>query len=964
MKASRRHALAKAIQLSLLIGLPGFAAAQDAAPAREATTLDTVQVTGTRIKKAEIESQVPVQTLTREDIERTGLTSIGDVVQELTGSGSSFNGKRNASGNDGFPSDGGGVGAGATTVDLRHLGSKRVLVLVDGIRWVNESSASGVGSSTDLNTIPLAIVERIEVLEDGASSLYGSDAIAGVVNIITRRNFDGFQLTTNFGQYTEGDGTSRGLDFAYGGSSDRATWFLGASYTKQDEVSSSDRERSRFPVPGTGLALGSSRVPGGRIAFTAPDGRKYDLVANAGQSNPTYTPGQAPCSAGVPRTDGFHCFGSNDPFNFAPFNYVLSPSERKGVFGQFRFDINDKVRWYARALLNRRDSENRAAPEPIDLGPGAGNEFAANVVIPVNHPFNPFGVQLDSSNLSILRRRPVEGGPRRFEQQVDTWFVGTGLEGTFDVGERAWFWDANLASSRNKAEQTNRGSYNAKNIATAMGDPAICAATPGCTPLNIFGYNTITPAMLKWISPVLHDRSENKLQQATFNLSGDLFEMWAGPLSFATGYEYRKYEGSYRPDPITVRGEYNGVPSLPTQGEYDVNEVYVELNVPLFKDSAFGKGLDLSLAGRYSDYSTFGGEFTPKYGLRWQVADELLLRGTYAEGFRAPSIGELFGSQSRADVGMIDPCLIGSNGAPPTGNAANCAAQGVNPGTRQVDPQISVLTGGNPNLEPERSTSFSLGFVWSPSILEDSAIAKRVDIEGTFYSHRIEGAIQAIDPQTQLNLCVQTLSPEFCGGIQRNPITDQIDGFANFLGNLSVIKTDGWDIDVFWTLPETRFGQFKLIWQNTIVGNYEAVGADGSLQPLQVGRLVSDPVTRSIPEWTSNATLEWSYGHWNASWTARHISQLVEDCGDAADFAVCKNDPQTGQNRLGATTFHDFQVGYRFDVLKGLQLQAGMNNVFGKDPPVCLACNLNGFDGSTYDLPGGGYYYLRADLRF
>ena len=199
MKALRRQTLAKAIQWSLLIALPGFAAAQAPPTGEAATTLDRVQVTGSRIKKAELEGQVPVHTLTRADIERTALTSVGDVVAQITASGSSFNRTRNASGNDGFPSDGGGTGAGATTVDLRNLGTKRVLVLVDGMRWVNESSASGVGGATDLNTIPLAIVERIEVLEDGASSLYGSDAIAGVVNIITRRNFDGAQVTLNYG---------------------------------------------------------------------------------------------------------------------------------------------------------------------------------------------------------------------------------------------------------------------------------------------------------------------------------------------------------------------------------------------------------------------------------------------------------------------------------------------------------------------------------------------------------------------------------------------------------------------------------------------------------------------------------------------------------------------------------------------------------------------------------------------
>ncbi|WP_119719155.1 TonB-dependent receptor domain-containing protein [Cognatilysobacter tabacisoli] len=967
MNVLRRKTLAKAIQLSLLISLPGLAAAQDApAPAAanpQATTLDTVTVTGSRIKKAEVEGQVPVRTLSREDIERTGLTSIGDVVQQITGSGSGFNRTRNASGNDGFPSDGGGTGAGSTTVDLRNLGTKRVLVLVDGMRWVNESSASGVGAAVDLNTIPLAIVERIEVLEDGASSLYGSDAIAGVVNVITRRNFDGAQITLNYGQYEPGDGQSTGVDLAWGGLSDRASWFVGASYYDQEEVASKDRARTRDPVFGTGLALGSSRVPGGRFRFVDPrNGGAYDLVTDPTLSNPTYTPGLPNCtSAGADRADGFRCWlASRDAFNYAPFNLTQTPSERAGLFGQFRFDVAENVNWYARALVNRRESLNQAAPEPIDLGPGSGTAFASNVVIPVNHPFNPFGFQLDSSNILTIRRRPTEGGPRLFGQQVDTTYFGTGLEGAFDVGARSWFWDVNASYSTNEAEQENRGSYNIKNIVTALGDPAVCAATAGCTPLDIFGFNTITQEMLAYISPVFRDRSENTLTQATANLSGDLFDGWAGAVSFATGYEYRKYEGSYDPDPQTVRGEYNGVPSLPTSGEYDVNEVFVELNVPLMADSSWGKKLELNVAGRYSDYSTFGGEFVPKYGLRWQVADELMLRGTFAEGFRAPSIGELYGLGTRFDANIVDPCL-GSNYA---ANAANCAALGVAPGQPQFDPQISVETGGVETLEPERSQSFSLGFVWTPSLFENSAVARRVDIEGTFYKHRIEGAIQAPDPQTQLNLCVQTLDPQYCNGIVRNGATDQIESFSNFLANFNVIKTDGWDFDVFWTLPESSLGDFKVSWQNSWVGNYEAVGGDGSRQPLAVGLLVSDPVTRSIPKWQSTGTLEWNLNNWSAAWTARHISDLVESCGDAADFPICRNNPAPGLNRLGSTTFHDVQVGYKFDWMKGLQLLVGANNVFGKDPPVCLSCNLNSFDGSTYDLPGGGFYYVRADLRF
>ena len=959
MKRPHRHWLASAVHLTVSLLVAGGAFAQVADDAPPVTTLEGVQVTGTRIRTAELEGQVPVQVVGRAEIERSGLGSIGEVLQQLTASGSALNARFNSSGNFGFPPDGSGVGAGSAQVDLRHLGAKRVLVLVDGIRWVNESSASGVGSATDLNTIPLALVERIEVLKDGASSLYGSDAIAGVVNIITRREYDGTQVTMNYGQYGRGDGASRGFDLAWGRSGPRTSLFLGASYVKQDGVDARDRAQSRWPVPGTGLAFGSSATPDGRFVFVDPlTGASQDLVPNAGAGTPAYDG-----SAGCQRSDGYHCFGSDDRYNYAESNLLLTPSERKGVFGQFRYFFNDDVQWYLKALGNRRESSNRAAPEPIFLGAdaGTGNPLADAIVVSALNPYNPFGFDLDSaSNLVLIGRRPVEGGPRLYRQTVDTQYLASGFVGTFESPGRTWFWDVNAMYSRNDAEQVNTGSYDLYNINLALGDPAACAAVAGCVPLDIFGgAGSITPDMLRWIQPVVRDRSRNTLGLFTANLTSDLVRLPAGPVSFATGVEYRRYEGWYRPDALTVAGHYNGVPSLPTSGAYNVKEAYLELNVPLLGDSALGDALDLSLAGRYSDYSTFGSEFTPKYGLRWQLSHDLVLRATWAEGFRAPTIGELYGSAARADLQLSDPCSVGLGGTAPRGDAAHCAALGVPAGYQQANSQISVTTGGNRGLDAERSRSFSAGFVWSPWFGSNTPWSQRFDLGVTFYRHHVDGAIQAIDAQTQLDLCVDTLDPLYCDGIGR-AASGGINGFDNRLTNLGSIRTDGWDVELGWILPETAAGRFRLDWQNTFVGRYEATGAAGQRQPQRPGWEVVDS---AIPEWTSNIALAWSRGHWNASWSARRISALREACGDAVAFAVC-SDRQAGINRLPAVTYHDLQLGYRVDWLKGMQLTAGVNNAFDKDPPVCLSCSLNGYDASTYDIPGGRYGYLRADLKF
>lgn len=966
MNPIRRSRLSAAVTTALLLGVVPLAAFGQEASQENAKTLDRVEVTGSRIKKAELEGLSPVQMITRADIDRSGLTSIGDVLQQITASGSGLNTKFNSSGNFGFPPDGGGVGAGSTTVDLRHLGAKRVLVLVDGLRWVSESSASGVSTATDLNTIPMSIVDHIEVLEDGASSLYGSDAIAGVVNIITKKNFEGAQIDASWGAYDGKDGDTKTANLTWGAQTDKARFMLAASYTKSDAISSNSTEQSRFPVPGTGLTFASSATPNGRFIFIDPRCPLTDLdddgVPETNFCNITTPNGQSfpngPLFTGG-NDDDFIGFSTANRFNFSAFNLLLTPSERKSVFTNIDYDISERVRWKTKFLYNNRQSTNQAAPEPIFLGPdaGTGNPLADNITISADNPFNPFGVNLGPDNLILLGRRPIEGGPRIFKQDVDTWYFSTGLEGDFDVGDRVFYWDVNAVRSENKADQTTFGSYNLAHINQGLGPIANC--TGSCVPLNLFGGpGTLTPEMLRFIGADLTDKSENNLTLWSANLSGDLFNLPAGAVSFAAGYEYRKNNGSFQPDALIVAGESNGVPALPTRGTIEVNEFYGELNIPLLEGIAFAKRLELNLATRYSDYDTSGGTTNNKVGLRWQVSDELLIRGTFAEGLRAASVGELFGSASRFDATLDDPCLIGLDGSPPEGSAANCAALGVPAGAAQANSQISVTTGGNPELNPETSDSYSAGFVWSPGFATNTWWSERVDYEVTWYRHELSGAIQAIDAQTQLDLCVNTLNPEFCNGITRAS-TGGINGFANRLVNLGQITTEGWDFKFNWLLPEKSFGQFGLNWSTTYVDTYKAVGANGAVQPRKVGVEVNDS---AIPEWTSNLATTWHKDAFSASWVMRYISDLTEDCGDAASFDVCSNQADA-TNHLGSVVYHDFQASWNADYLGGFKVSVGVNNVFDKKAPNCLSCSLNGFDASTYDL-AGQYVYGRVQVNF
>src|SRR5690606_30462397 len=338
------------------------------------------------------------------------------------------------------------------------------------------------------------------------------------------------------------------------------------SWTEQKVIDSTRWEHASVPIPGTVLTFGSSATPNGRFIFVDP---------NTGEVQNITTPNGSYFPNGARYPDDFIGFGTPNRFNFAEYNLMLTPNERKGVFGQARYNVTDNITWYVRTLYNNRKSLNQAAPEPIFLGPdaGTGNPYADDIFISASNPYNPFGFDLVSSgpgaNLIMIGRRPVEGGPRRFHQDVDTWYVATGLEGAFEAGHRSFFWDLNLVASDNKAQQTNYGSYNIRRINLALGPVEACHADPQCVPLDIFnGVGSITPKMRAYILPIVRNESENSLRQISANLPGDLFDLPAGPLAFATGFEHRKQEGWYRPDALTVAGEYNGVPSLPTSGAY------------------------------------------------------------------------------------------------------------------------------------------------------------------------------------------------------------------------------------------------------------------------------------------------------------------------------------------------------------------------------------------------------------
>jgi len=918
---------------------PADAPETPASTAEEPTSGGDIIVTGSRIRRDPLSQDAPIVFVDQEDIAKTGLNSITDVLQRLPSAGGGLNTKFNNSGNFGNPPDGGGVGAGAAEIDLRYLGSKRTLVLVDGLRFVNAASASGVPGSVDLNAIPESMIERIEVLQDGASAIYGSDAIAGVVNIITKRRQKGLIATAQLGGYDDGDGFSQNYQISWGNGGDGPTQFVvGANYVKQDPISSGDRKISLFPTPGatacdsscsSGTPLGRFIVLGNDLTLRGPViGRP--IIFNP--ANPT-----------DPASD-FKAFTTADRFNFAPFNFILTPLERYGAFANFKQELGEAMNFSAKVIWNRRNSKNQAAPLPLFVGPDAGNgNLLDTIVIDVTNPFNPFGQTLGPGTFNFIGRRVIEGGPRRYNQKVDTAYGTATLDGNFNLGGRDWYWDINGIVGRNKAKQRMLGNINAANLQLALGPVASC--TGSCVPFNIFGgVGSITPAMLDFVSFVQNDSSEQKLWGASANVSGSLLDLPGGPLGLAVGLEHRDLKGRFDPDPVVEAGLGSDIPALPTKGGYNVDEAYAELNAPLLADRPFFELLELNGAVRFSDYSSSGSTTTFKAGANWKPINDLRFRGSWSEGFRAPTIGELFGTPSRFDQEIVDPCSAVGGVIPPA-VAANCIAQGVPPGGTYVqnNPQISVITGGNENLKPETSKGWNLGAVYSPGFIP------RFSVEANYYNIKVKGAIQAVNANTTLQQCVVNNDPNACALVTRTA-SGQIANIQGLLNNIAAIKTEGLDVNLAYRTALASWGTLGFTFNNTFLFNFDVfVPTATGIQKISREGTEQGSPDQAFPKHKAIAILDWNGTNVGASLTGRYIKSVRES--EAAD------------NKLNSRFYTDLQLRFfapSFADNFGFAL--GVNNLFDKDPPGCISCGLNNFDPTTYDVPGR-YLYARATLK-
>ncbi len=906
---------AKAVRVGLLaaattsVAFSGLVFAEEQG---DGAKVERITVTGSRIKRADMETSSPVTIIDASAIIASGATSIDDVLQKMTASGGAMT---NAAVNNGS--------GGNARVNLRGLGSNRTLVLVNGRRMI--ASGTGAASSVDLNTIPVSMIQRIEVLKDGASAVYGTDAIAGVVNIILKRDFDGFEMNVQTGMSGQGDADETSIDFTIGNTFDKGNIVINAQYTKRGEASQADRSFSECPITETSdgseiYCGGSSYSQGGHIwgdrnhgiegtgedgAYAIGDSGYYGHYVAGDNGKPKFEyldPNKTEADLSG-RGGEYHDFTNDDKYNYSKDSYLSTPMERLNLSFSGTYELSDSIMFFSEAMYSKRWSEQQMAPQPI--WNSTAWAYDSTWMTKELEGLVQEGEKLDYG------RRVVESGTRDFAQVVDTIRLVVGLEGEFENG---WTWDASYNKGKNDSVDTTANLHNLGSINDAVlakeFDPFLQSSWEG---------ESIAPYIYTEVNS-----GGSELDIAAASLSGEIFELPAGIVGFAAGYEYRKESAHYTPDSLTSQGLANDPRVEPTAGSFDVNEVYAELAIPLLSDLPLAQQVDLSAAIRYFDYSTFGSDNTWKLGLTWRMTDDLMVRGGMSTAFRAPTVNELFGGKS------------------PSFDQIKHAA------TEQTQAQVTV--GGNPNLTPEEADITTLGLVYSPSFVE--GLSFTVD----YFDIQISNTITAVDSNYVANQCLDA------NGIKINTETAlcqssniEIDGtgrisFDNGLQNIGQTNTAGYDINVAYV-----FEGFGLDWKagldTSILDTYEEFDQDGVAVDYR-GYITGG--TGAYAKLKTNFNLSAAGDNWSATYEVRYI--------DGMDSFACKDSPsECYAPSVDSIFYHDLSATY--DVTNTVRLSGGVNNIFDQEPPYYSGNNDSNTDPYTYDVLGR-YFFVRASVRF
>ena len=927
---------------------------------------DLIVVTGSRIAKKDFISNSPVVTIGAEQFDLTGTVNTESLLNTLP---QVVPGLDRTSNNP---------GGGIATVDLRGLGTARTLVLVNGQRFIPTTG----GGTVDINNIPTALVKDVEVVTGGASAVYGSDAVAGVVNFVLKDDFEGFEGSTGYEITERGDAEIFSASATFGGNfaDDRGNVVFNAAYTDRNALFQGDRSFSEFDQDddGTGEGFvngGSSGVPEGRI------GGIFDGGAAIFEPDGSIRP-----------------FEGTDLFNFNPTNFLQLPQERIQFSSLAHFDVTDRLRVKASGLFARNEVNQQLAPTPIFEPRGGtinasldGNPFITPEAQQLISDAVGAGVDTDGDGIDDeftqgafgFRRRLVEVGPRQSNNEFSTFQVSVGAE--LELSD-TWTFDLNVTEGRSNGTENQNGNVNVGRfnqsllLADADGDGNVDVDANGnpscadpsnnggvfpCAPLNLFGLGNISEEAANFIRTLAVIDQEYELTNVTANFVGDtsgLFELPGGPIGLAIGGEYRDEFFSFNPSQdvaaSTISG-FNGAP--PVSGEFDVVGVYGEAYLPILKDVPFAETLALEVAARYEDYSTAGEVDAYKIAGEWAPNEQIRLRASYNTAVRAPSITELFSPQGENFPGASDPCsAIGSPaGGVSAAISAICTATGVpaaNVGSSNIDlpsGQVREISGGNPDLLTEDAETFTIGAVISPNFIEGLTLT--VD----YFDITIDDAIANFGggANNVISTCFEDtelggVGSPFCNAITRGP-----DGLITEISvtsqNVASRDLEGFDIGANYTHDLGNLGLLGFVYNGTITDTSTLVPFEGG-EPIVCAGNFGENCGEPLPDYKHRLTTSWANGPFKAQVVWRYIGSTGDDGG---------LDPQVlTVTELDAENY--FDASGIWDINDNFSLTAGIDNLFDKNPPI-LGNNqeqANTFP-ATFDV-FGRTYFARATARF
>ncbi|HEY1042786.1 MAG TPA: TonB-dependent receptor [Telluria sp.] len=951
-----------AVAVTMALGAMS-AYAQDAAPAAApAQEMQRVEVTGSRIRAIDLETAQPVQVMNAEQIQKTGLVTLGDIVNTLSSVGAPVFSK-------------GAVltsnrEMGGEYVNMRNLGAQRVLVLVNGKRWTQS-----VAGYTDFSTIPVSMVERMEVLKDGASAIYGSDAIAGVVNFILKRNMQGGHASAYVGQTEKGDGKAEDYSLSYGAGDDKASLMFGLSHSKRGPVWARDRELTKYSYGPNHIYDGLVGGVWGRIRQVGPTGgfTGFNRVLN---HTGTYDGVGTGAASRDPNNYHNYTGAEEDLYNASQDMQFNAPTQLTTIFTKGAVSLPHDIQFTSTAMFSQRTASTTVAGYPASSTMQSKNP----VYIDKDSYYNPYGNQVAGAGLGqdlFFYRRTMEV-PRQTINRSKTLHIDAGFEGDFSIGANAWNWSVGVNHNSVTGSTDSTGNLNLVTLKKALG-PSFMNATgrvqcgtpdkpiafADCVPFDILGGpSASTPEALNYVMYTGHATYGSKVNSVTADIGGELFQLPAGALGIAAGVEKREVSGYDRPNVMDQMALTSSLAGNSTAGDFDVEEAYVELNVPVLKGMRFAELLSFNLASRYSDYSNFGDTTNSKISFMWKPTKDIMARGTFAEGFRAPTVGDTFGGGSQSFDTYLDICDSQfGRAATDTTIAGRCAASGVPAGFRQRNAAGTAVgaggaqtpfpfnTGaGNADLQPETAETRTLGLVYNPSFVPG------LNLTVDWFDIRIQNRITGVSAAYILSQCYASGEQTFCSKFKRDPISGQITELSRGNANLGRVSTEGMDFGINYRMPATAYGKFGIRSEMTYLDSYTIQSTDTSTPINYAGEY---PYYRV----KGNLNLDWSLANWSASWGTRYMSPAKTQCW-TVDIECNTPDGEASfgeYDRKGSQLYHDVSVAYAFP-WQG-KLMVGVNNLFDKKPRLNYDAGASASSVDP-DVPVDRFFYVRYNQSF